>query len=95
MTALVVLALCLGLIPVCNTFANCLLLRRPRASGKVPSVAILIPARNEERTILACIDAALASRGATIEVIVLDDGSTDSTAAIVAKRASGVPDSGW
>lgn len=89
MTVLVVLALCLGLIPVCNTFANCLLLRRPRASGKVPSVAILIPARNEERTILACIDAALASRDATIEVIVLDDGSTDNTAAIVAERASG------
>lgn len=88
MTFLVVLALCLGIIPVCNTFANCLLLRRPRAAGTVPSVAILIPARNEERTILTCIDAALASRDATIEVIVLDDGSTDSTAAIVAERAS-------
>lgn len=89
MTFLVVLALCLGIIPVCNTLANCLLLGRPRASGNNPSIAILIPARDEERTILACIDAALASRDATIEVIVLDDGSTDRTAAIVAARASG------
>src|SRR3569833_2002266 len=85
--AMVIVALLLGLIPVCNTFANCWLLRRPSARRDDPSVAILIPARNEEGTIVACIDAALASRGAQIEVIVLDDGSTDRTAEIVAERA--------
>jgi hypothetical protein len=50
-------------------------------------VAILIPARNEAAAIGACVDAALASVGADIEVIVLDDGSTDGTAAIVESRA--------
>ena len=56
-----------------------------------PSVAILIPARDEQATIRACIDAALASVGATIEVIVLDDGSTDATAAIVKQLAAADP----
>ena len=86
--ALVVLALLLGLLPVCNTIANCLLLRRPAMPSGTPSVSILIPARNEEATIEACITAALASHGADIEVIVLDDGSTDRTAAIVTERAA-------
>jgi hypothetical protein len=85
--AMVVVALLLGLIPVCNTLANCWLLRQPPARRDNPSIAILIPARNEEGTIAACIDAALANRGAVIEVIVLDDGSTDRTAEIVAQRA--------
>jgi GT2 family glycosyltransferase len=86
-TVLIVAVLALGLIPVCNTIANCFLLRRPLPSGADRSVSILIPARNEERTIAASVDAALASYGVTIEVIVLDDGSTDATAAIVAARA--------
>jgi hypothetical protein len=48
----------------------------------------LIPARDEEAAIGPCIEAALASVGADIEVIVLDDGSTDNTFAIVEARAA-------
>jgi hypothetical protein len=48
----------------------------------------LIPARDEEAAIGPCIDAALASIGADIEVIVLDDGSQDKTFAIVEARAA-------
>ncbi len=46
-------------------------------------VAVLIPARNEERNIGACVERVLASRGVEIEVLVLDDASTDRTAEIV------------
>ena len=44
---------------------------------------MLIPARNEERVIGASIASLLASRGVQIEIVVLDDGSTDRTAEIV------------
>ncbi len=50
-----------------------------------------MPARDEEGRIGACLDALLASRGATLEVLVLDDGSADATAAVVADRASRDP----
>lgn len=48
-----------------------------------PPVSVLIPARNEELGIAACLDSVLASRHVEIEVIVLDDHSTDRTAEIV------------
>jgi len=47
------------------------------------AVSVLIPARNEEHVIGASLTSLLASRGVQIEVIVLDDASTDQTAAIV------------
>ncbi len=53
------------------------------SAGPEPSVSLLIPARNEERSIAAALDAALASERVQLEVIVLDDGSDDRTAAIV------------
>lgn len=54
-------------------------------------VSILIPARNEAANIAACLDAALASTGAEIEVLVMDDASTDETPAIVARYAARDP----
>ncbi len=50
-----------------------------------PSVSILIPARNEEASIAGAIETACLSRGIDFEVVVLDDHSTDATAAIVAR----------
>lgn len=47
------------------------------------SVSVLIPARDEESGILASVQAALASEGVDVEVIVLDDHSTDQTSALV------------
>jgi hypothetical protein len=69
-------------------FARNLKLYRPpmttlAAGGVVPRVSVLIPARDEERTIGGAVAAALASRGVEIEVVVLDDGSRDRTAAVV------------
>ncbi len=48
-----------------------------------PRVSVLIPARDEERTIARAVEAALASTGVELEVVVLDDRSTDRTAEIV------------
>lgn len=46
-------------------------------------VSVLIPARNEAVNIRATLEAVLASRDCDFEVIVLDDHSTDRTAAII------------
>lgn len=83
----VLLAFLLAALPFAMTLANLRMLKTPPFPAAPPAVAILIPARNEEAAIRACLEAALASRGAEIEVIVLDDGSTDRTAAIAADAA--------
>jgi Glycosyltransferase like family 2 len=56
-----------------------------------PAVSILIPARDEEGSIRGAVEAALASEGAEIEVIVLDDHSEDATASIVREIAARDP----
>ncbi len=86
---LLLIALCL--LPALNTFVNAWLLRKPPLPADRPSVAILIPARNEAARIGACLDAALASEGVDFEVIVLDDQSSDATADVVARRAAADP----
>jgi hypothetical protein len=85
---IVLVLIALSLVPTINTVVNAVLLRRPPLPGAPPSVAILIPARNEAARIETCLDAALASRGVDFEVIVLDDHSTDGTAEIVSRRAA-------
>ncbi|NTW97387.1 MAG: glycosyltransferase, partial [Oscillochloris sp.] len=50
-------------------------------------ISILIPARNEERSIERCVRAALAQAYPRLEVIVVDDGSTDRTGDILASIA--------
>ncbi|WP_375262686.1 glycosyltransferase [Palleronia sp.] len=64
---------------------------RPAGAGPLPPVSILIPARDESGGIDAAIDGALAQTGVGVEVVVLDDGSTDGTGAIVAHRAVSDP----
>ena len=58
---------------------------RPPILGALanPSVDVLIPARDEERNIAACIEDVLTSRDVAVSVYVLDDASTDGTAEIV------------
>jgi hypothetical protein len=56
-----------------------------------PAVSVLIPARQEERSIRAAVEAALASRGVELEVVVLDDHSEDATGKVVAELAARDP----
>ena len=83
------LALALAVLPIIFGVIN--LRHIPRLGGTPPAgtvVSILIPARNEAANIAACLDAALASTGSAVEVVVMDDGSTDGTAEIVAGYAA-------
>lgn len=59
----------------------------PEPGGRRPPVSVLIPARNEERSIRDSVTAALRSRWMELEVIVLDDHSEDRTAEIVLEIA--------
>lgn len=61
----------------------------PRGARPTPRqlVSVLIPARNEARNIGRCLESLLAQDYPLLEILVLDDGSTDATASIVAKAA--------
>lgn len=90
---LAAVALTLAALPALLFLAN---LRRyrpapPAGPGPAPAVSLLVPARNEQASIGACLEAALASRGVTLEVIVLDDASEDDTAAVVRALAARDP----
>ncbi len=50
-------------------------------------VSLLIPARNEEAGIAPCVQAAQASVGVELEIVIMDDQSTDATARIVRQLA--------
>jgi glycosyltransferase involved in cell wall biosynthesis len=91
MTTIIVLAFFCATVPAMLWVWNMLIYREPGAAScgdtgtclLSEGVSVLIPARNEERVIAASIESLLASRGIEIEIIVLDDGSTDGTAEIV------------
>lgn len=51
-------------------------------------ISIVIPARNEAHAIGRCLDGALAQTGCSFDVMVVDDGSTDATPAILARYAA-------
>lgn len=86
--ALAGLALALAALPGILFLANLRYYRAPaQPATDVPRVSLLIPARNEEAGIVAAVEAALASRGVELEVVVLDDHSDDRTAVLVAELA--------
>ena len=47
-----------------------------------PIVSVIVPARNEESCLAACLESLVAQTGITFEIIVVDDDSTDRTAEI-------------
>ena len=82
MTTLAAVSLALAALPALVYFRNrSLFLPPPLApAGPPPRVSVLIPARNEAAGIGECLRGVLASDGVELEVIVLDDASTDGTA---------------
>ena len=88
LAALAVLAC--AFLPALLFAVNAMLFRRPGRpwnKRELPPVSVLIPARDEEASIGAAIEAVLASRGVALELIVLDDASSDRTAEIVQRFA--------
>jgi glycosyltransferase involved in cell wall biosynthesis len=53
-----------------------------RAAGDAPLVSVVLPAYNRERYLEAALESALAQRYRPLEVVVVDDGSTDGTARV-------------
>lgn len=94
MTPIVLLSLAwvglvLASIPAFLTLTNLRLFRGPPAipQGPAPKVSVLVPARNEERAIGRLLNDVLASTDVDLEVVILDDASDDSTAAVVLEHA--------
>jgi Glycosyl transferase family 2 len=81
--ALAFVSLGFAAVPALLYFRNAMIFRPPPVAGEPVSISVLIPARNEEASIAACVESVLSNRNAEIECIVLDDHSTDRTAAIV------------
>lgn len=78
------------------TGLNTLWLRRTASVPLCPNsdrVSVLVPARNEERRIAACLDSLIAQRHKNMEIIVYDDDSTDGTRAILARYEKDRPGS--
>ena len=80
----------LALLPLAMTLWNLVLYRPPRAAPPPGSrVSVLIPARDEAANIGPAMTAVLANRDVKLELVVLDDHSTDGTADIVRAVAAG------
>ena len=59
--------------------------KKTKIKEKNPLVTVIIPVHNEEKDIKACIKSVLNQDYKRIEIIVVDDGSTDKTGEIVRK----------
>jgi hypothetical protein len=88
--SMVFVSLACAAVPAVMFALNLRLYRVPgaRAAGDGAEVSVLIPARDEMANIAACVHSVLASRGVALEVLVLDDGSSDGTGEIVAQIAA-------
>jgi chlorobactene glucosyltransferase len=77
---------------VLNLILNLRSLKKPRSDSKIPEpppfISVLIPARNEELNIEACLESLQRQDYPNFEILVLDDGSSDNTANIVARIAA-------
>jgi len=87
----IIIAAVLALFLV-NLYLNLKNLKAPRADAKVPSpaplISVMVPARDEAENIGACLDSLIKQDYPNFEILVLDDNSTDATAAIVAGLAA-------
>src|SRR4030088_3809619 len=54
-----------------------------------PLVSVIVPARNEAHNIARCVSSILSTTYPNLELIVVDDSSTDATVSIVGEGAGG------
>jgi chlorobactene glucosyltransferase len=59
-----------------------------RLPAELPSISVLIPARNEEEDIVPCLESLMKQDYPAYEILVLDDNSTDRTYERVAELAA-------
>jgi chlorobactene glucosyltransferase len=75
-----------------NLILNMRSLRTPDKNSKVPQpaplISVLVPARDEEDNIRTCVESLQKQDYPNYEILVLDDNSTDRTAAIVKQMAA-------
>ena len=70
---------------------NAQLLRVPTAMSTSARVSVLLPVRDEAARVGPTLYSLLAQEGVDLEVVVLDDGSTDGSAEVVRRVADGDP----
>ena len=96
MTGLAILALSLGLFRFAALAIGAILewlqewreRKAIRRTSRLPThgaVTVIIPAYNEAKVIERTVLSVLASRGVEVEILVMDDGSTDNTADVVSQ----------
>jgi len=82
------------LLVVGNYLLNLRVFRFPSVTAVAnppPRLSVLVPARNEELRLRPCISTLSDSDFPILEILILDDHSTDGTAALVQQRAKGDP----
>jgi cellulose synthase/poly-beta-1,6-N-acetylglucosamine synthase-like glycosyltransferase len=67
------------LLPIAERF------RKVPLMESSPSISVIIPAHNEEKTIAACIESVLENKYPWKHIVVVDDGSTDNTYRIASR----------
>ncbi len=86
-TLLALAAMVCALIPAVLFVVNLHRYRAP-VGASAASVSVLIPARNEAHAIGSAVEAALRSTSVALEVVVMDDGSSDGTDSVVEEIAA-------
>jgi chlorobactene glucosyltransferase len=75
-----------------NLFLNLRALKKPSADSRPPQsaplISVMIPARDEEDNIETCLKSLKSQDYPNFEILVLDDHSSDNTAAIVGRMAA-------
>ena len=87
----IIIAIGLGIFAL-NLILNLRTLKTPRRGSKIPEpapfISVLIPARDEEANIEACLESLQKQDYPDFEILVLDDNSSDFTADIVSRVAA-------